>query len=315
MYTDISWAERIKKIYSQLRPSEQKVADFLLDYQGTIGRLTLMEIARESMVSQPTVIRFVRALGFEGYRGFKYALLREERERNQEKKKKHAASKSSFMNSADPDSGLFFRHLGRFDLKPWDQPEDLPMREAAVITSLLEDMVKSLSVTDFCKAVSVLAKAPLIDIYFVEDSAVPAFDLLNKLSYLGIHCNLQADPYLQQISASHLGQGNTAIAFSHSGCSLDTVKALRLARKSGAFSIAVTCQKPSPLAEVADITLCYGGAESVIYGSAIFSRIPDLAIVDLLYMGIILHDYSRFSQRLDASGRVIADRGHAGTKL
>ncbi|MFR3922223.1 MAG: hypothetical protein ACLTYN_09915 [Dysosmobacter welbionis] len=48
----------------------------------------------------------------------------------------------------------------------------------------------------------------------------------------------------------------------------------------------------------------------MIYGTAIFSRIPDLAVVDLLYMGIIQSDYERFSRSLDKSGAVIADRGY-----
>lgn len=38
-----------------------------------------------------------------------------------------------------------------------------------------------------------------------------------------------------------------------------------------------------------------------------------LAVVDLLYMGIILSDYERFSRNLDRSGQVIADRGYAQT--
>lgn len=39
----------------------------------------------------------------------------------------------------------------------------------------------------------------------------------------------------------------------------------------------------------------------------------DLAVVDMLYMGIILSDYERFSRNLDRSGQVIADRGYAQT--
>ena len=35
--------------------------------------------------------------------------------------------------------------------------------------------------------------------------------------------------------------------------------------------------------------------------------------VDMLYMGIILSDYERFSRNLDRSGQVIADRGYAQT--
>lgn len=91
---------------------------------------------------------------------------------------------------------------------------------------------------------------------------------------------------------------------------MDTVKALKLARKAGAGTIAITSRKNPLLARYADVCLCTGGEEAVIYGTAIFSRIPDLAVVDLLYMGIIQSDYERFSRSLDKSGAVIADRGY-----
>ena len=45
-----------------------------------------------------------------------------------------------------------------------------------------------------------------------------------------------------------------------------------------------------------------------IYGNAIFSRVADTALVDMLYMGVILSDYGRFSTALDESGRMIRDR-------
>ncbi len=64
------------------------------------------------------------------------------------------------------------------------------------------------------------------------------------------------------------------------------------------------------MAKYADVCLYTGGEDTVIYGTAIFSRIPDLAVVDLLYMGIIQSDYERFSRSLDKSGAVIADRGY-----
>ena len=121
---------------------------------------------------------------------------------------------------------------------------------------------------------------------------------------------MQTDAYLQQIAAAHLGVADVAVAFSISGCSMDTVKALRLARRAGANTIAVTSRKNPLLAKYADVCLYTGGEDTVIYGTAIFSRIPDLAVVDLLYMGIIQSDYERFSRSLDKSGAVIADRGY-----
>ena len=155
-----------------------------------------------------------------------------------------------------------------------------------------------------------LATARTIDIYGVENSMTPANDLLTKLTYLGLNCRMHTDAYLQQISAAHLGVADVAVAVSHSGCSMDTVKALKQARKTGAGTIAITSPKEPLLAKYADVCLNTGGQALSIYGTAIFSRIPDLAVVDLLYMGIIQSDYERFSRNLDKSGAVIADRGY-----
>ena len=175
---------------------------------------------------------------------------------------------------------------------------------------LLEEALKSLSVQELDRAVRMLATARTIDIYGVENSCTPASDLLTKLTYLGLCCRMHTDAYLQQIAAAHVGVADVAVAFSHSGCSMDTVKALRLARRAGANTIAVTSRKNPLLAKYADVCLYTGGEDTVIYGTAIFSRIPDLAVVDLLYMGIIQSDYERFSRSLDKSGAVIADRGY-----
>ena len=234
--------------------------------------------------------RFVQALGFDGYRSFKYCLLRD--------------------RSGKSPKSPYFDHLGDFDLKPWDRLEDLPLKETRIAGRLLEDALKFLSADALSRAVRMLATARTIDIYGVENSVTPASDLLTKLTYLGLNCRMHTDTYLQQISAAHLGVADVAVAVSHSGCSIDTVKALKQARKAGAGTIAITSPKEPLLGKYADVCLSTGGRALSIYGSAIFSRIPDLAVVDLLYMGIIQSDYERFSRSLDKSGAVIADRGY-----
>ena len=80
-----------------------------------------------------------------------------------------------------------------------------------------------------------------------------------------------------------------------------------------AATIAVTGERTALLSRYADLTLSVGGGAQTVYGNAIFSRVADLAVVDMLYMGIILSDYERFSRNLDRSGQVIADRGYAQT--
>ena len=180
--------------------------------------------------------------------------------------------------------------------------EDLPLKAVGTQREALEDVLKSVSPDSLEQAARTLASARLIDLYSVENSCAPASDLLTKLTYLGLRCRFCTDAYLQQISAAHLGKGDVAVAFSRSGRSVDT-----------AATIAVTGERTALLSRYADLTLSVGGGAQTVYGNAIFSRVADLAVVDMLYMGIILSDYERFSRNLDRSGQVIADRGYAQT--
>lgn len=290
MRQDIQVLDRVKSAYASLRPSERRVADYVLSDPDECTQCTISELAERVQVSQPTVVRFVQAMGFDGYRSFKYCLLRD--------------------RSGKSPQSPYFDPMGDLDLKPWDCLEDLPLKETRMAGGLLEDTLKSLSTQELSRAVRMLATARTIDIYGVENSFTPANDLLTKLTYLGLNCRMHTDAYLQQISAAHLGVADVAVAISHSGCSVDTVKALKQARKTGAGTIAITSPQESMLAKYADVCLSTGGQDLSIYGTAIFSRIPDLAVIDLLYMGIIQSDYERFSRNLDKSGAVIADRGY-----
>ena len=284
----ISWEDRVKGAYASLRPSEQKVAEALLANRKTAAGLTIGELARLAGVSQPTVIRCVRALGFPDFRAFKAAL------------------------TAGP-AGRSFTPLEGFCLQPWERAEDLPLKALEVHRELLEQALKAVPPRDLEAAARALAGARLVDIYRVENSLTPANDLLTKLTYLGLPCRLNTDPYLQQIGAAHLTGADAAVAFSRSGRSADTERALRLARRAGAFTIGVCGEKDSPVARQADLCLWTGAVGGTIYGSAIFSRVADLAVVDLLYMEIILSDYRTFSRSLDKSGAVIAGREYKET--
>ena len=62
----------ISESFGELRKSERKVADFVLSDPAAILNMRIIDLATQSQVSEPTVIRFCRALG---YAGFQYFIL------------------------------------------------------------------------------------------------------------------------------------------------------------------------------------------------------------------------------------------------
>ena len=285
MAIEVFWKDRIRRAYASLRPSEQRVADYLLENKG-LESLTMKKLAIKAGVSEPTVMRCVNAIGFSSYKSFKRALRQKEPVENK----------------------TAFDLLVGFSLQPWEKLADLPFKSVQIQKELLEQSLKSISTENLEKAAWHLSKARIIDIYGVENSVSPASDFLTKLTYLGLNCRMHTDAYLQQIAATHLTGDDVAIAFSHSGSSADTVKALRLAHRAGALTIAVSSHKDAVISKYADIFLVIGGDVNGVYGNAIFSRVTDLFAVDLLYMSIILSDYERFSRNLDRSGKVSTER-------
>ncbi|OZG68155.1 MurR/RpiR family transcriptional regulator [Bifidobacterium eulemuris] len=285
MHTLTGIRERIDHVYPNLRPAERAAASYVRNHIAQAAELTVGQLADAAHVSQPTVIRFARKLGFGGYRELRYALRHPEAEHR-----------------------VTFDPLSGFDINPWDSPDEVPAKAMVGISAVIDELRRALDITAFRKTCAALRTTSLIDVYAVENSLVPATDLFTKLSYLGLPCRLNTDAYLQHIGAGHLPQDAVAVAISHSGTSADTVAALRLAKSAGAKTIAVTNTPSSPLAATADITLLTGTNEHTIHGNAIFSRVADVALVDMLYMGVLLSDYGRFSTALDESGRMIRDR-------
>ena len=68
---------RIAENQKVLRKSELKVADFVLANANDVIKMRIADLAKKSEVSEPTVIRFCRALGFDGFQSFKLQLARQ----------------------------------------------------------------------------------------------------------------------------------------------------------------------------------------------------------------------------------------------
>lgn len=276
--------------YGDLRKSEKRAADYILRHMELAAGLSIDRLAKAADVSQPTVLRMLRSLGFTGYKDFKYQLVSE-----------LAQSGAESQGAAEPMFG--------YTLRKQDTLEEIPPYMTATAAGMMEETLKNLSVRTYRKAVESIRKARLIDIYSVENSGVTAQDLLAKLLYLGLPCRYFSDAYYQRISAGSLTGEDVAVGISYSGASKDTVDAVRTAKRSGATTIVITNFRDSPISRYADILICTS-QEQFIYGNAIYSRMTQLLIVDMIYMGIIASDYEHYVGLLDQGEKVARERAY-----
>lgn len=277
----------IREKYAELRRSEKKAADYLLQYTGDGRTLTLEQFAAGANVSQPTVLRFLRALGYKGFKDFRYVLAQKEPE---EKENNYFLYGSSVMEG--------------------DAISELPAKIIGTSIGQLKDTLKNLSAEELEKAVKEITRAKKIAVYYVENSACTASDLVTKLAYLGFNCCSYPDYYLQNVSAGNLTGEDLAIGISYSGCSISTVDAMRIAKKAGAKTIAITNFDNTLIENYADIVLMTGG-QHFLYGDAIFSRVSQLVVVDMIYTGILLSDYAKYTKILDRSSEIISKEAYS----
>ena len=68
---------RIADSQSVLRKSEAKVASFVLENANDVINMRIVDLAVSAEVSEPTVIRFCRAIGYNGFKAFKLQLAQQ----------------------------------------------------------------------------------------------------------------------------------------------------------------------------------------------------------------------------------------------
>ena len=279
----VPFSFKIRKKYRTLRFSEQKVADILLKRDYRPGELTIEFLANGAKVSQPTVIRFAQAMGLGGFRELKTALIEEQ--------------------ARQGERGMAGAEKIPCQVTPGDKLVDVPLKVISADIRQLENTLKNLSVYELMRGVQALAGAKRVLIAAAENSCAVAEDMATKLIYMGIDAVFYQDVYRQSVFACNLDEKDVAVGISYTGVSESTVNAMRIAKEAGAATIAITNYENALINRYADILLCSGN-EPYIYQNAVFSRCSQIAIVDMIYTGLLVQDYGRFSLNLETRSMI-----------
>ena len=250
-----------------LRNSEKKVALVVLGSPDKVIYQSISELADNAGTSEPTVLRFCRALGFRGYHDLKIHLAQD---LVPEMKNIHED-----VVSGDDAAALIRKVLNA--------------NVIAINTTL--DILDPGMVG---RAIQALARAKRIDFFGLGGSGAVAMDAHHKFFRLGISCGWQSDSHMQAMTAALMTPKNVVVAISHSGSSKDIVEALQIAKTNGATTIAIVSHRKSPVASLADIALFVHAKETGFKPEPMSSRIAQLSVIDVLAVGVALKKRQSF---------------------
>jgi RpiR family carbohydrate utilization transcriptional regulator len=281
-----SWGPRgvIRAVHQHLddlRNSERKVARYLLESPDQVIYQSISELAENAGTSEPTVLRFCRALGFKGYQDLKIQLAQD-----------IVPEVKNIHEDVEPedDSATLIRKIFTANLNAVNNSFDF----------LKPEMVD--------RAIQALAKAKQIEFFGLGGSGAVAMDAYHKFFKLAIPCAWYSDPHMQAMSAALMTPYSVLVAISHSGSTKDVVEALKIAKEAGATTIAIVSHRKSPVANIADIPLCVHARETSYKPEPMSSRIAHLCVVDVLAVGVELKRTEDFVASLQKTRKALVNK-------
>jgi glucokinase len=250
--------ERIRSACDTLSPAERRVATVVLENPRTALNDPIGAIAKLAGVSQPTVIRFCRSLGFEGLADFKLKL-------------------GSGLTGTIP--------LQRTQVRRQDATPDLCAKVLDNTISSIVQFRESLNVESIDRAIGLLREAQRVELYAIGNSSVVALDAQHKLFRFRIPVMTHTDPVMLAMAAQALGPKDVAVLISSSGQTAELVRAAQVAHDCGAKVIAITSNQ-SPLAKKADVCIAVEHTEDSSIFVSMISRILHLLVIDMVAVGL-----------------------------
>lgn len=269
---------RIRTGYDSLSQGHKKIADYILSNTATCVRFSVTELGNQLGCSRTTILRFCRAIGYDGYRGFKTDLI------------------------GDVGNQL---HRIHDMLEPTDSPDAIALKVCRANANAARETARLLRTEDLEKTVEALLSATRIKLFATGGSAVIALDAYQKFLRLGLVCLYPNEERLQGMLASLSSPGEVALGISLSGATRATVMAMRTAQQNGAVTVAITGGVDSPITKFSSISL-YGAHSPMSHiTGTIETRTALLTVVDSLFMIMISERLRSMEVSLGKTQRVI----------
>lgn len=274
---------RIEQLLPSLSPAEARVGRWLLDHPRQGLEAPLAEVAAGAGTSEPTVVRFCRRLGLNGFRELRIRLA------------------ESLGRPAD------YVHRG---VLPDDSAADAVGKVIDSAVQALMALRDGIGMMPIGEIVEAMADARQIVFAGLGASGYVARDARQKFFRLGIPCAVATDgPTILQ-SAAIAMPGDVFVLVSHSGAQAELIRAALLCRQRGATVVAVT-KAASALGREAGCVLESHSTEDTSLYTPMESRLAQLAILDAVQVSLALRLGEAGADNLRAAKMALGDEAAA----
>jgi DNA-binding MurR/RpiR family transcriptional regulator len=239
---------------------EQKVATYVEAHLSHISDMTIAELAKACGVSTPTVVRFCRTLGCDGFREFKLRLAQ------------NLAVSLQYISAPQPS-----------EQAASDTAIDRVLGALYATANVMRQQVDPERLEQAVQAIAGCRQ--LLTAGVGGGSSMVAGEAANRFFRLGIPSIALEDSYLLQMRAATLGPQDVLLCVSASGEAEELVSAAEIAGGYGARTIAVA-PKGSRLALISKIPILVDLPEDPDIFKPTASRYAHLVIVDAIAMTV-----------------------------
>jgi RpiR family carbohydrate utilization transcriptional regulator len=271
--------DSIRTQLDSLSKSERKVAQAVLANPAETVRENITALAKAAQVSEPTVVRFCRTLGYDGWHAFKLKL---------------AQSLALALPGANEQPAQD------------DLAQDLVNKICSRSLNTLLDLRNNLDPETIQRALDILARAAKIEFYGQGTSGIVATDAQHKFFRSGVPTVAYADPAIHSIAAALLKAGDAVVAISQRGNSPALVHSIGLAKKAGA-DIIVLAPSGTPLADLATVLIPVDLVFNTDPYTPISARLAYLVIIDILAVGLALRRGPEFRKKMQNAQKALQE--------
>ena len=250
---------RIYDLYFSLSASERKVADLVMQNPQKFVHMTSVEISKAAKVSEPTVFRMCKSLGYNGLQDFRLVLastveappVQENKETEQTEEADNIAFLRTNFTSLFAASEITYKMLD---------------------FSLLEQVAE------------MIGRAGKICFFGVGASYLVCLDAQRKMLRLNVNAFAFDSASDVNTVVNQMQENDVLFVISYSGTTQSAQEVISIGEMKGINTILLTSYPSSLCAKHAKVILRMYAAENLYIRSGIASRYSQLIVVDALYM-------------------------------